>query len=97
MARIRTTTSLPRRPSRTICPIPVRISSKLGTSRFSQRRHAWPLVTMAASGWLTSWAIETVSSPMVVRRATRASSSRISTKPVCLVGPDSVCAQRRCR
>ena len=29
-----------------------------------------PLITIPAIGWLTSWAIDAVSSPIVVRRAT---------------------------
>lgn len=33
------------------------------------------MVTIAASGWFTSWAIDATSSPIVVTRVTRASSS----------------------
>ncbi len=40
-----------------------RASARSGTSRSSHRRPTSPLVTMAASGWLTSCAIEAVSSP----------------------------------
>ncbi len=47
-----------------------------GTGRLSQRRPASPLATMAASGWLTSWAIDAVSSPRVATRETWASSMR---------------------
>ena len=49
-----------------------------GSARPSQRRQASPLVTTAASGWLTSCAIEAVSSPSVVdaRRHARARPAR---------------------
>ena len=39
--------------------------------RSSQRRPASPLVTMPASGWFTSWAIEALISPSVAARARR--------------------------
>jgi hypothetical protein len=52
-----------------------RISSGRGVSRASNRRQIWPLVTTAASGWLTSWEIEAVSSPRVITRPTCASSA----------------------
>ena len=44
-------------------------------SRFSQRKATSALVTMPASGWLTSCAIDAASSPMVVSPATRSSSA----------------------
>jgi hypothetical protein len=47
-----------------------RASSRFDLSGLSQRRQAPPPVTMAASGWLTSCAIEAVSSPSVVSRLT---------------------------
>ena len=40
----------------------------------SQRSAAWALVTVAAIGWLTSWAIEAVSCPIVATRLACASS-----------------------
>src|SRR5262249_28530800 len=52
-----------------------RTSARSSGSLASKRTQAWPLVTMAASGWLISWAMEVVSSPIVVRRATRARSA----------------------
>jgi hypothetical protein len=42
----------------------------------SQRFAAAALATMAARGWFTSWAMEAVSSPIVITRDTRASSAR---------------------
>src|SRR5271166_2607656 len=75
-ARTRRMTSAARLPSSIMRSTAPRTSSRSGTSRASQRRHAPPLATMAASGWLTSWAIEAVSSPKVVTRVTCASSAR---------------------
>ena len=71
-SRSRRITSPARFPSRTIRRAASRASSRSGTSLASQRRHALPLLTMPESGWLTSCAIEAVSSPMVVRRIHRA-------------------------
>src|SRR5882762_3840758 len=73
-ARIRSTTSLARMPSFTIRATACRVSSRFGGRASSQRNAAWALVTVAAIGWLTSWAIEAVSCPMVVTRLTCASS-----------------------
>ena len=39
----------------------------------SQRWQALPLVTMAASGWLTSWAMEAVNCPRLVAWVMRSS------------------------
>ncbi len=46
-------------------------SSRSGVSRASHRRQALPFVITAASGWLTSWAIEAVSAPRVDARDMR--------------------------
>ena len=64
-----------RAPSRTMLESEFRASSRSGLSRFSHRKAASPLVTMAASGWLISCASEAASSPIVVSRATRARSA----------------------
>jgi hypothetical protein len=40
------------------------LSSRSGGLESSQRNAAWALVTVAAIGWLTSWAIEAVSCPL---------------------------------
>lgn len=71
--RIRAITSLARLPSSRI-----RCSAACARSRFggcwpSQRWQALPLVTMAASGWLTSCAIEAVRPPRLRARASRSS------------------------
>lgn len=66
MLRMRAMTSLAR------CASPRMRSSawpalaRLGGSWASQRWQALPLVTMAASGWLTSWAMEAVNCPRLV-------------------------------
>src|SRR6516225_7116306 len=65
-ARTRETTSLDRFPSRIMRRIASRASARLGESPASHRRLALALVTMPESGWLTSWAMEAASSPMVV-------------------------------
>src|SRR5471032_2009771 len=64
-----------RRPAVTIMSKACRTCSRSGSSRLSQCRPAPALSTMADSGWLTSCAIEAASSPIVVTRATRASSA----------------------
>ncbi len=46
-----------------------------GGERFSHWMPALALATIAASGWLISWATEATSSPMVVSPATRSSSA----------------------
>ena len=59
-ARSRRMISLARLPLLIMSPTASRTSAKSGTSRSSHRRQTSPLVTIAASGWLTSWAIEAV-------------------------------------
>ena len=59
----------------------VRVSPRFGFSPARRRKHASPLVTIAASGWVTSWAIEAVSSPTVITRLTCASSAWARCKP----------------
>ena len=68
-------TSLARLASRTIRWTASMASRSFFGSWASQRRQAWPLATTAASGWLTSCAIDAASSPMAVARVTRASSA----------------------
>lgn len=75
-ARIRLMTSPARLASLIMRSTDRRAVSRLGVSPASQRKQAFPLLTNPVSGWLTSWAIAAVSSPRVVRRATRASSAR---------------------
>ena len=61
-------------PSLTICPSDCSYLVQFGGWACSQRSAAWALVTVAAIGWLTSWAIEAVSCPMVATRFACASS-----------------------
>ena len=71
-------TSPARLPSRMMRCNASRASVKFTESSFtraSQRRHAFPLSTTPAIGWLTSCAIEAASSPIVVTLVTWASSS----------------------
>ena len=70
-------TSPARRPSRTIRVTLWCASDMFGGSLAIQRRQALALVTTAASGWLTSCAIDAASSPIVVTRPTCASSISI--------------------
>ena len=63
-------TSRARLPSATMLSSAERASAIAGGSAASQRAHAPALATIAPRGWLTSWAIEVVSSPSVVRRDT---------------------------
>ena len=56
-------TSTARPAARTMREVAARASSRSGSSRLSQRRHALPLVAMAASGWLISCAMDAASSP----------------------------------
>ena len=72
-------TSLARRPSSPMLSSERRAFAALGGSAESQRTAAAALATMAPSGWLTSWAIEAVSSPIVITRDTRASSVRAAS------------------
>ena len=68
---MRPITSLTRFPS-SITPLSASFASaRSGVARSSHRRAALPLATTAASGWLISWAIDAVNSPIVVSRATR--------------------------
>ena len=48
---------------------------QVGSWAASQRKQALALLTIAASGWLISWAIEAVISPRVATRVTWASSA----------------------
>ena len=77
-ARIRAMTSRARLPSATMLSSAARASAIAGGSAASQRAPAPALATIAPKGWPTSCAIEVVSSPSVVSRATRASSVRAS-------------------
>ena len=75
-ARMRPMTSRARLPSAAMLSSDARASAMSGGCAASQREHAPALVIIAPSGWLTSWAIDVVSSPSVVRRDTCASSAR---------------------
>src|ERR1700730_17915104 len=68
-SRIRSIILLARLPLLTIRSTACLASCRVGGLWASQRQHAFPLVTIAANGWLTSWAIEAVNSPNVVTRA----------------------------
>jgi hypothetical protein len=68
--------SLARRPSAAMASSTRRVLAISGGSAASQRVHAAAFATIAPSGWFTSWAIAAVSSPIIVTRDTRASSSR---------------------
>ncbi len=81
--------SLARSASRTIRCTAAIASASSRRSPVSQRRHAWPFATSAASGWFTSWAIEVASSPSAVARVTcarsfcaRTSAARASLRSV---------------
>ena len=95
------TTWLALRPSLIIRSTELRTSSRSGTSRSSQRRHASPLVTTAARGWLTSCAIEAVSSPErrharhVRKLGLRLVQRIFRATPILDVGVDPVPAQIR--
>jgi hypothetical protein len=54
----------------------IRTSSISGLGLSSHRMPALAFVTKAASGWLTSWAIDAAIAPIVVCRLTSASSRR---------------------
>jgi len=74
--RIRWITSAARCPSVTIASSASRTRSRSGGAAASQLSDAVPSATIAASGWLTSWAIEAVNALSVVTRAIWASSER---------------------
>lgn len=60
-----------RTPSLTMLPSARFASSRSGAGRSSHRSAALALVTVAAIGWFTSWAIDAVSCPVVSRRLAR--------------------------
>ena len=63
-------TSPARWPSRTMRCVASRASWRFGGSLASHRREALPLIMIAASGWLISWAIEAAIWPRVLTRDT---------------------------
>ena len=69
-ARTRPTTAPARWPSSTTPLSASRALAVSGGVAASQRSAAAALATIAPSGWLTSWAIEAASCPIVVTRAT---------------------------
>ena len=71
---MRAMTSRARSPSAAMLSRVARADTISGGSAASQRAPAPALAIIPASGWLTSWAIEVVSSPSVVSRDTCASS-----------------------
>ena len=75
IARMRWTISLAWRALATIRVVSWTTFARFGSSRDSQRRLVSALVKMAASGWLTSCAIEVASSPRVEIRAARVKSA----------------------
>jgi hypothetical protein len=76
--RIRSRISRVRSPFSTISSKACRAFSRSGGCARSRRNPAPALVTAAAIGWLTSWAIEAVSCPMVATRVACVSAICIS-------------------
>ena len=67
---MRAMTSRARLPSAAMLSSAARAAAISGGSAASQRAPAPALAIIPPSGWLTSWAIEVVSSPSVVSRDT---------------------------
>ena len=81
-SRIRLTISAARLPSLIIRSIDCPVFSRFGGRRASQRTAVSAFVSRAAIGWLTSWAIEAVSWPIVAIRFACASSASARLRSV---------------
>ena len=84
-ARMRAMTSRARLPSAPMLSSAKRASAMSGGSAASQRAPAAALATIAPRGWLTSWAIEVVSSPSVVSAVRMRELGLQSTQPLALL------------
>ena len=78
--RTRSMMALARSASLTMSAKASRTSSRPWRPLGSRPRHALALLTMAASGWFSSWAKEAVTSPSVVTRVTCVSAACASRK-----------------